>query len=102
GMSTWTPDLVNTLTVVLTMLVPAALTTRVVAAFSEVVLGTSRRAAVARASRRDHRPRRAAGAARRFTISPLPFAIFLPPRAGRLGASQPVHGRLADRGARRR
>ena len=50
GMATWTPDLVNTLTVVLTMLVPAALTTRIVAAFSEVVLGTSRRAAVARAS----------------------------------------------------
>ena len=50
GMATWTPDLVNTLTVVLTMLVPAALTTRIVAAFSAVVLGTSRRAAVTRAA----------------------------------------------------
>jgi hypothetical protein len=50
GMATWTPDLVNTLTVVLTMLVPAALTTRIVAAFSAVVLGNSRRAAVTRAA----------------------------------------------------
>lgn len=50
GMATWTPDLVTTLTVVLTMLVPAALTTRIVAAFSAVVLGTSRRAALRRAA----------------------------------------------------
>lgn len=50
GMATWTPDLVNTVTVVVTMLLAAALTTRIVGAFSVVVLGTSRGAAVRRAA----------------------------------------------------
>lgn len=49
GMSTWTPDLVGLLLVVLTMLVPAVLTTRIVAAFSAVVLGASDRVAMSRA-----------------------------------------------------
>jgi hypothetical protein len=50
AMATWMPDLVDIPLVVLTMLVPAALTTRTVAAFSAVVLGTSRRTAVRRAA----------------------------------------------------
>lgn len=49
GMSTWMPDLVGILLVVLTMLLPAVLTTRIVAAFSAVVLGASGRAAMTRA-----------------------------------------------------
>lgn len=50
AMATWMPERMDALITVLTMLVPAALTTRIVAAFSAVALGAGRRAAVTRAA----------------------------------------------------